>query len=109
MRALIQRVSRASVRLPGGETRSIGKGLLIYLGIGKTDSEEAAKKLSEKIINLRIFSNSDNKFDKSLLDEKGSALVISQFTLFANTKGGRRPDFTSAAPPDLARPLCDRF
>jgi len=106
MRALIQRVSRASVRLPGGETRSIGKGLLIYLGIGKTDSEEAAKKLSEKIINLRIFSNSDNKFDKSLLDEKGSALVISQFTLFANTKGGRRPDFTSAAPPDLARPLC---
>ncbi|MCX5796709.1 MAG: D-aminoacyl-tRNA deacylase [Elusimicrobia bacterium] len=109
MRALIQRVSRASVRLPGGETRAIGKGLLIYLGVGKGDGEQAAARLVEKIINLRIFSNSDNKFDRSLLDEKGSALVISQFTLFANTRGGRRPDFTAAAHPDLARPLCERF
>ncbi|MBI5240915.1 MAG: D-tyrosyl-tRNA(Tyr) deacylase [Elusimicrobia bacterium] len=109
MRALVQRVSRASVRLPGGETRSIGKGLLIYLGIGKTDSDETAAKLAEKIVNLRIFHNSANKFDRSLLDEQGSALVISQFTLFASTKGGRRPDFTSAAPPDQARPLCGRF
>jgi D-tyrosyl-tRNA(Tyr) deacylase len=109
MRALIQRVSRASVRLPDGQVRSIGKGLLIYLGVGKVDTELTAQKLVEKIINIRIFSNADNKFDKSLLDEKGSALVISQFTLFANTKGGRRPDFTSAANPDLARPLCERF
>jgi D-tyrosyl-tRNA(Tyr) deacylase len=109
MRALIQRVSRASVRLPGGETRAIGKGLLIYLGVGKADTEETAKKLAEKIVNLRIFSNADNKFDKSLIDEKGSALLISQFTLFASTKGGRRPDFISAAHPDLARPLCDCF
>ena len=109
MRALIQRVSRASVRLPGGETRAIGKGLLIYLGVGKGDTEETARKLAEKIVNLRIFSNADNKFDRSLIDEKGSALVISQFTLFANTKGGRRPDFTSAGAPDLARPLCERF
>ncbi len=109
MRALIQRVSRASVRLPSGETRAIGKGLLIYLGVGKDDTGETAKKLAEKIINLRIFSNADNKFDRSLLDEKGSALVISQFTLFANTKGGRRPDFTAAAHPDLARPLYERF
>jgi D-tyrosyl-tRNA(Tyr) deacylase len=108
VRALIQRVSRASVRLPSGETRAIGKGLLIYLGVGKDDSEVAARKLAEKIVHLRIFSNADNKFDKSLLDEKGSALVISQFTLFANTKGGRRPDFTAAAHPDLARPLCER-
>jgi len=109
MRALIQRVSRASVRLPGGETRAIGKGLLIYLGIGQGDGEKSAGKLVEKIINIRIFSNSDNKFDRSLLDEKGSALVISQFTLFANAKGGRRPDFTAAAHPDLARPLYERF
>ena len=109
MRALIQRVSRASVRLPGGETRAIGKGLLIYLGVGKGDEEHTAGKLVEKIINLRIFSNADNKFDRSLLDERGSALVISQFTLFASTKGGRRPDFTAAAHPDLARPLCARF
>jgi D-tyrosyl-tRNA(Tyr) deacylase len=109
MRALIQRVSRASVCLPGGETRAIGPGLLIYLGVGKSDGEQTAGKLVEKIINLRIFSNAGNKFDRSLLDEKGSALVISQFTLFANTKGGRRPDFTAAAHPDLARPLCERF
>ncbi len=97
------------MRLPSGETRAIGKGLLIYLGVGKDDTGETAKKLAEKIINLRIFSNADNKFDRSLLDEKGSALVISQFTLFANTKGGRRPDFTAAAHPDLARPLYERF
>jgi D-tyrosyl-tRNA(Tyr) deacylase len=109
MRALIQRVSRASVRLPDGETRAIGKGLLIYIGIGKGDGEPAARKLSEKILHLRIFSNAGNKFDKSLLDERGSALVVSQFTLFANTKGGRRPDFTAAAAADLARPLCERF
>ncbi|MDD5627430.1 MAG: D-aminoacyl-tRNA deacylase [Elusimicrobia bacterium] len=109
MRALVQRVSRASVRLPGGETRAIGKGLLIYLGVGKNDTEETARRLSEKIINLRIFSNAANKFDRSLLDEKGAALVISQFTLFASTKGGRRPDFTAAAAPDLARPLYERF
>jgi D-tyrosyl-tRNA(Tyr) deacylase len=102
-------VSRASVRLPGGETRAIAKGLLIYLGIAKDDGEQAAAKLVEKIVNLRIFPNADNKFDRSLLDEKGSALVISQFTLFANTKGGRRPDFTAAAHPDIARPLCERF
>ena len=109
MRALIQRVSRAGVRLPGGESRAIGKGLLIYLGIGKDDGEDAARKLTEKIANLRIFSNADNKFDRSLLDEKGSALIISQFTLFANAKGGRRPDFRAAAAPGLARPLCARF
>ena len=109
MRALIQRVTRASVRLPDGEVRGIGKGLLIYLGIGQADDEAAAGRLAAKIANLRIFSNNDNKFDRSLLDEKGSALVISQFTLFANAKGGRRPDFTAAARPELARPLCERF
>jgi len=97
------------VRLPGGETRAIGRGLLIYLGVGKADTGETAKRLAEKIVNLRIFSNANNKFDRSLLDEKGSALLISQFTLFANTKGGRRPDFTAAAHPDFARPLCERF
>jgi D-tyrosyl-tRNA(Tyr) deacylase len=102
-------VSRASVRLPGGETRAIGKGLLIYLGVGKDDEEQSASRLVAKIANLRIFSNADNKFDRSLLDEKGSALVISQFTLFADAKSGRRPDFTAAAHPDLARPLCERF
>jgi len=109
MRALIQRVSRACVRLPGGETRSIERGFLIYLGVGKSDSEESAQRLAEKTVNLRIFSNAAGKFDKSLLDEKGAALVISQFTLFGDAKGGRRPDFTAAAPPEAARPLYERF
>jgi D-tyrosyl-tRNA(Tyr) deacylase len=109
MRAMIQRVSQASVRLPDGETRSIGKGFLIYLGVGKGDGEGQARKLAEKIVNLRIFSNTAKKFDRSILDEKGEALIISQFTLFGNTKGGRRPDFTSAAPPELAQPLYESF
>ena len=109
MRALLQRVSRASVYLPGGETRTIGKGLLIYLGVGHGDDEAAVAKLAEKIIHMRIFSNPEKKFDRSLLDERGAALVISQFTLFADAKSGRRPDFTAAARPDLARPLYQRF
>jgi D-tyrosyl-tRNA(Tyr) deacylase len=109
MRALVQRVLSASVLLPGGERRAIGSGLLIYLGVGKQDSEAAAKKLSEKCCNLRIFSDSSGKFNLSLLDVKGDVLVISQFTLFGNVKGGRRPDFTEAAPPAAARPLYERF
>jgi D-tyrosyl-tRNA(Tyr) deacylase len=102
-------VSRASVCFPNGETRSIAKGLLIYLGVGPGDDEASAKRLAEKIANLRIFSDSEKKFNRSLLDERGEALIISQFTLFANAKGGRRPDFTSAAQPELARPLYERF
>ena len=109
MRALVQRVSRACVCLPGGESRSIGKGFLIYLGVGQGDGEEQVRKLADKIVNLRIFSNQENKFDRSLLDENGEALVISQFTLFGSTKGGRRPDFTAAAAPGLAKPLYEKF
>ncbi len=109
MRALVQRVSKACVRLPGGESRSIGKGFLIYLGVGLADGEAQAQKLAEKIVNLRIFSNAEGKFDRSLLDEKGEALVISQFTLFADTKGGRRPAFTAAANPEIAKPLYEKF
>ena len=97
------------MRLPGGEARSIGKGLLIYLGVGQGDAEAQAGRLAEKTANLRIFSNADGKFDRSLLDEKGEALVVSQFTLFAGLKGGRRPDFTSAAPPLTAAPLYEGF
>jgi D-tyrosyl-tRNA(Tyr) deacylase len=82
---------------------------LILLGVGKGDSEEAARRLADKVMNLRIFSNAEGKFDRSLLDEKGAALVISQFTLFGEAKGGRRPDFTGAAGPDLARPLYERY
>ncbi len=109
MRALVQRVSRAVVRLPSGEQRSIGKGFLIYVGVGVKDGEDQAKKLAEKIVNLRIFSNDKGKFDRSLLDEKGEALVISQFTLFGDVQGGRRPDFTAAAPGPAANLLYEKF
>lgn len=105
MRALVQRVDGASVLLPSGERRAIGRGLLILLGVGLGDDEAAGKKLAEKCVNLRIFSNADGKFDRSLLEEAGEALVISQFTLYGEAKGGRRPDFTSAARPELAQPL----
>ena len=109
MRALIQRVSRAGVALPDASRREIGLGLLIYLGVGQGDGPEEARRLAEKIVNLRIFSNAAGKFDLSLLDVKGEALVISQFTLYGNTRGGRRPDFTSAARPEQARPLYEAF
>lgn len=109
MRALIQRVSSASVSWDGGQTRSIGKGLLVYLGVGKGDTQDAARRLAEKILNLRIFSNEQGKFDLSLLDTGGQALVVSQFTLYADVSGGRRPAFTDAAPPTEARALYEHF
>ncbi|MBI3552017.1 MAG: D-tyrosyl-tRNA(Tyr) deacylase [Elusimicrobia bacterium] len=109
MRALLQRVSRASVSWPGGETRAIGPGLLLLLGVGKGDSSEHAKKLADKIASLRIFSNAEGKFDHCVLDDKGSALVVSQFTLYAALKGGRRPDFAAAAAPGEAKELYERF
>jgi len=109
LRALVQRVDRAAVRLPSGESRAIGRGLLILLGVGHGDDEAAAKKLAEKCVHLRIFPNADGKFDRSLLEEAGEALVISQFTLYGEAKGGRRPDFTAAARPELAAPLCEGF
>lgn len=108
MRALVQRVERASVLLPDGVCREIGRGLLIYLGIGRGDAEKEARRLAEKTVHLRIFSPT-GKFDRSLIDEKGEALIISQFTLFGDPKGGRRPDFTAAAPPEQARGLYERF
>src|SRR6185437_12008095 len=86
-----------------------GPGLVILLGIGQGDTEEQARKLADKIVALRIFSNAEGKFDRSLLDEKGQALIVSQFTLYGSAKGGRRPDFTAAAAPALARPLYERF
>ncbi|MBI4375483.1 MAG: D-tyrosyl-tRNA(Tyr) deacylase [Elusimicrobia bacterium] len=109
MRALVQRVSRAAVRLPSGESRGIGRGLLIYLAIGRQDSAETCAKLAQKCAALRIFSNELGKFDRSVADEKGGVLLISQFTLYGDARGGRRPDFTTAAPPEQARPLYERF
>lgn len=91
------------------QPRVIGPGLVVLLGVGQGDGEAEAKRLAEKIAHLRVFSNTEGKFDRSLLDEKGEVLLVSQFTLYGQAKGGRRPDFTAAARPELARPLCERF
>ena len=109
MRALLQRVSKASVTVNGQTISDIGKGLLILLGVGHGDGEEQAKFLAEKVANLRIFEDNRGKTNLSVLDVKGEAIVVSQFTLYADARKGRRPSFTDAALPDLAAPLVDRF
>lgn len=109
MRALLQRVSRASVTVEGQTISWIGKGLLILLGVGHGDGEEQAKFLAEKIANLRIFEDEQGKSNLSILDVKGEAIVVSQFTLYADTRKGRRPSFIDAALPEVAEPLVSRF
>lgn len=109
MRALIQRVSKAAVAVNGQTISSIGKGLLILLGVGHGDREEQARFLAEKIANLRIFEDEQGKTNLSALDVKGEAIVVSQFTLYADTRKGRRPSFTDAALPEIAEPLVERF
>ncbi len=105
MRAVLQRVSRAAAR-PGG---SIGAGLCILLGIAAGDTEEDARRLAGKVARLRIFENEAGRFDRSLLEVGGSALVVSQFTLIADTAKGNRPSFSGAARPEAAEPLYERF
>ena len=109
MRALIQRVSHASVRVDGQLTGAIERGLLVFLGVGQDDSEVQVKTLAEKIVQLRIFEDEAGKMNRSLLDIHGEMLVISQFTLYADTRKGRRPSFISAASPALAIPLYEQF
>ena len=109
MRALIQRVSRASVTVDDQVIGQIGQGLLILLGVGQGDSEVQVKTLANKIVHLRIFGDDEGKMNRSLLDINGKALVISQFTLYADIRKGRRPSFTNAALPTLAEPLVGRF
>jgi D-tyrosyl-tRNA(Tyr) deacylase len=109
MRTLLQRVSQASVSVEGKAISSIGKGLLILLGVGHRDGEEQARFLAEKIANLRIFQDEQGKTNLSILDVKGEAIVVSQFTLYADARKGRRPSFTDAAIPDVAAPLVEHF
>jgi D-aminoacyl-tRNA deacylase len=109
MRALLQRVSNASVTVEGKTISAIGQGLLILLGVGHDDGEEQAKFLAEKIANLRVFEDAQGKTNLSILDVQGEAIVVSQFTLYADTRKGRRPSFIDAALPEVAEPLVDRF
>ena len=109
MRAVLQRVSRARVTVDGKVTGEIGHGLMILLGVGKQDSSAVAASLAEKVANLRIFEDQQQKMNLSLLDVKGAALVVSQFTLYGDARGQRRPSFISAAPPDLAKQLYEEF
>ncbi len=109
MRAVVQRVSSASVRVGGSLAGEIGPGILVLLGIGEGDEEAAAGALASKIARLRIFAGTDGSFDRSLLDIGGAALVVSQFTLLADTAKGNRPSFAAAAAPEQAEPLVERF
>ncbi len=109
MRALLQRVSRASVTIEDKVISQIGKGLVILLGVGHGDGDAQASFLAEKIANLRVFEDEQGKTNLSILDVSGEAIVVSQFTLYADTHKGRRPSFIDAALPDVAAPLVDRF
>lgn len=108
MRALIQRVTHASVTVDHKTISSIGHGLVILLGVGHSDGEEQARWMAEKIATLRIFSDADDKMNLSVLDVKGEAIVVSQFTLFADAQKGRRPSYTDAARPEVAAPIVER-
>lgn len=109
MRALIQRVRQASVTIADRRVAEIGRGLVILLGVGPQDDEQKAALLARKISLLRIFEDEQSKMNLSVLDVQGAAIVVSQFTLYADTRKGNRPSFTDAAPPAQASTLVDRF
>ena len=109
MRVIVQRVRQAAVSVQDQVIGEIGPGLVILIGITHGDDESDARFLAQKIATLRIFEDADGKFNRSVLDVGGSALVVSQFTLYADTRRGRRPDFINAARPELAQPLVERF
>ncbi len=109
MRLLVQRVSSAAVKIDGKPFSAIGKGLLILLGIGKDDTESDIPHMVKKLVELRIFEDEQGKMNLSLLDIRGEVLVVSQFTLFADCRRGRRPDFINAAPPQQAEMIYNKF
>ncbi len=111
MKALIQRVKNANVVVDGKEIGAIGKGLMVLFGVGKEDenNESKIKTLGDKICNMRIFEDENGKMNKSLLDIGGEMLIVSQFTLYADTSGGRRPSFINAAHPDIANDYYEKF
>jgi len=109
MRAVVQRVSRARVITEGSVTGEIASGLVILLGVGRTDTSAVAVNMAEKIANLRILADDQGKMNRSLLDVEGSALVVSQFTLYGDARGQRRPSFVAAAPPEQAKNLYEEF
>jgi D-aminoacyl-tRNA deacylase len=109
MRAVIQRVSQAAVQVEGRIVGQIGPGLLILLGVGAGDGPDEVALLADKIVQLRIFADDEGRFNRSLLEVGGAALVVSQFTLYANMRKGRRPSFIEAAAPELAAPLVEAF
>jgi len=107
MRALVQRVSEARVRVDGEVVGEIGHGVLALVGVTHDDAQAQVDKLADKIANLRIFTDDDDKMNLSVLDVEGSVLVVSQFTLYGDTRKGRRPGYSEAARPEVAEPLCD--
>jgi D-aminoacyl-tRNA deacylase len=109
MRAVVQRVSRARVMVEERVTGEIGAGLMILLGVGKEDTSAVAVSMAEKVANLRIFEDEQGKMNRSLLETKGSALVVSQFTLYGDARGQRRPSYIAAAPPEKAKALYEEF
>jgi D-tyrosyl-tRNA(Tyr) deacylase len=109
VKALLQRVSKASVTVEGEVVANIGRGLVIFVGVSTGDTERDAQYLAGKTVDLRIFPDSESKFNLSALDTRGELLVVSQFTLLADAKKGRRPSFTEAAPPQQAEALFQRF
>src|SRR5918994_1313585 len=109
MKAVVQRAREASVSVDGHVVSRIGAGLVVLLGVAEGDTDAEAERLAGKVARLRIFENEEGRFDKSLLDVGGEALVVSQFTLLADTRKGSRPSFASAARPEIAAPLYETF
>ena len=109
MKALLQRVDRASVTVGGNVTGSIGKGLCVFLGVAEGDTQKDIAWLADKVVNLRIFDDESGKMNRSVIDEKGEILIVSQFTLCGDCKRGRRPSWTDAADPVVANSMYEKF